>query len=429
MKKKLLFVIVLLCAFFLPSVVLAAPEYNAEKDLFLANGTEITIEERTDGVDGALIKWEGGEQLVTANTWVFGGSHNTDVVVEKAVITMNSGKVKNINGGGLHKSITEEVEITINGGTITGGVNGGGAHYAGNHRYDGDFIASSVAEAKNRDTAVTIVDSVVIYFNNGTANTVFGGGESYSYTGTADVYVSGGKISWLTAGGSNGYTGEGNLYISGGEIKVVQGVNRGEMDTVTTEVTGGKITTALYAGGETPDTSVDGKVNDTISLNVVAGEIEKIDAGTSGEEKTPATDLTTLTVNKTLEDVVTDTFDEENTEVVVNLTLIWTDTTETIQIPYGTTFTEEELQELIDEINESVAEEGLEFVGFYLDEDYNEEFDFSEPVNEDLELYLRFIEKKEVTNPETSDINLYIILSLIAVGAFGTALVLKNRLS
>lgn len=428
MKKKMLFVIALLCTFFLPSVVLAAPEYIAEKDLFLANGTEITIEERTDGVDGALIKWDGGEQLVTAKTWVFGGSHNTDVVVEKAVITMNSGKVKNINGGGLHKSITESVEITINGGKITGNVNGGGAHYAGNYRNDGDFIESSVAEAKNRDTAVTIVDEVEIYFNGGEAQGVYGGGESYSYTGTANVYVYGGKIGWLIAGGSNGYTGEGNLYIYDGEITVAQGVNRGEMDTVTTEVYGGKIE-ALYGAGETPDSGVTGTVNNSVYLNVTGGDVAKIDAGTSGANKAPATDITTLTVNKTLEDVVTDTFDEENTEVVVNLTLIWTDTTETIQIPYGTTFTEEELQELIDEINESVAEEGLEFVGFYLDEDYTEEFDFSEPVNEDLELYLRFIEKKEVTNPETSDINLYLILSLIAVGAFGTALVLKNRLS
>ena len=37
--------------------------------------------------------------------------------------------------------------------------------------------------------------------------------------------------------------------------------------------------------------------------------------------------------------------------------------------------------------------------------------------------------EQKVENPETSDVNIFLILSLVAVGAFGTTLVLKNRLS
>ena len=42
------------------------------------------------------------------------------------------------------------------------------------------------------------------------------------------------------------------------------------------------------------------------------------------------------------------------------------------------------------------------------------------------------LEKKSPSlekNPETSDINLFLIISLAALGTLGTAVVLKNRLS
>jgi hypothetical protein len=75
MKKKILFLVAAF-ALFVPSVLAAEP--TLEDKNFFANGTSITVTDRTDGVEGALIKWEGGEQLVPATINIFGGSHNSD---------------------------------------------------------------------------------------------------------------------------------------------------------------------------------------------------------------------------------------------------------------------------------------------------------------------------------------------------------------
>lgn len=112
--------------------------------------------------------------------------------------------------------------------------------------------------------------------------------------------------------------------------------------------------------------------------------------------------------------------------------LIAGDEEQPIQIPKGTVFTEEELNAMIEEINNELAADNLELVGFYLDEELTQEFDFSTPIEQDMELYMKLKDitpEEKVENPETSDVNIFLILSLVAVGAFGTTLVLKNRLS
>lgn len=434
MKKKLLFAIAA-CAFFLPATVFAkAPEYVPEDVSFYANGTDITIEARTDGEAGALIKWNGGEQAVAASTNIFGGSHNSDEAIENVSITMNGGTIKRIWGGGEHKSIVKKVTITLNNGTITAGIMGGGMRYGTNTH--ADFTEPQTSEMNSRDAAVTIVDEAIITVNGGKLAEIYGGGESYSYTGKATVTINSTyteTINYLTAGGSNGYTGEGNLNIYGGKINVVQGINRGIMEKVTTRVEGGEITN-LYAGGEAGDSSVTGVIRESIELNVLDGTIENISVGTSGGPNSPATDITTAEINAKFEQKIGDDFDADATEVTVNLTLISGNAGETVQIPKGTQFTEEELQALIDEINNELAEDNLELVGFYLDEELTQEFDFSTPIDQDLELYMKLkevttTEDKKVENPNTSDVNIFLILSLVAVGAFGTTLVLKNRLS
>lgn len=432
MKKKLLFVIVA-CAFFLPATVFAAkaPKFDESKNLFFANGTPITIEERTDGQEGALIKWDGGEQLVPVNTSVFAGSHNSDEAIETASITMNGGTVKNIIGGGLHKSIVKKATVVMNNGTVTGSVMGGGAHHL-KQTGDGDFIDSSVAESKDRTKAITIVDETTVTINGGTVKyAVWGGGESYSYTGKSTVTINNVKTNYAIAGGSNGYTGDVNFTINGGEISTVQGVNRGEMDTITTTINGGKIN-AVYAAGDSSDAGVDGIVNEKVSLKVFDGEIATISAGTSGGPNSLATDLVVAEINSKFEDKIGQDFDQDATTVTVNLMLIAGNEGQTIQIPRGTVFTTEELKAMIEEINNELAADNLELVGFYLDEELTQEFDFSTPIERDMELYMKLKDvtpEQKVENPETSDVNIFLILSLVAVGAFGTTLVLKNRLS
>lgn len=431
MKKKLLFVIVA-CAFFLPATVFAAkaPKFDESKNLFFANGTPITIEERTDGQEGALIKWDGGEQLVPVNTSVFAGSHNSDEAIETASITMNGGTVKNIIGGGLHKSIVKKATVVMNNGTVTGSVMGGGAHHL-KQNGDGDFINSTVADSKDRTKAITIVDETTVTINGGTVKYgVWGGGESYSYTGKTTLTINAGKFNYVTAGGSNGYTGDASLNIYGGEIAITQGVNRGEMDNISFVVNGGKIN-KLYAGGE-PDGSVNGIINDSIDLKIADGEIATISAGTSGGPNSLATDLVVAEINSKFEDKIGQDFDQDATTVTVSLMLIAGNEGQTIQIPRGTVFTTEELKAMIEEINNELAADNLELVGFYLDEELTQEFDFSTPIERDMELYMKLKDvtpEQRVENPETSDVNIFLILSLVAVGAFGTTLVLKNRLS
>ena len=443
MKKKLLFAIAA-CAFFLPATVFAAKAPEIVKETLkdskgndvevysvYANGTPITIEARTDGQEGAIIKWDGGQENVIARTSVFAGAHNSNEIMENASITMNGGTIKNIWGGGEHKSIVEKVTITLNNGTVTGAIMGGGMRYGDNTH--ADFTEPQESEMNSRDDAITIVDEAIITINGGKVTEVYGGGESYSYTGKATVTINSTyteTINYLTAGGSNGYTGHGYLNIYGGKINVVQGINRGIMETVTTKVEGGEIKN-LYAGGE-PDGSVTGVINDSIELTVVDGTIENIGVGTSGGKDSLATDLVESEINAKFEQKIGNDFDADATTVTVNLMLIAGNEGETIQIPKGTVFTAEELQAMIDEINNELAADNLELVGFYLDEELTQEFDFSTPIDQDMELYMKLKEltpEQRVENPETSDVNIFLILSLVAVGAFGTTLVLKNRLS
>ena len=162
------------------------------------------------------------------------------------------------------------------------------------------------------------------------------------------------------------------------------------------------------------------------------GAIAIISAVTSGGPNSLATDLIEAEINSKFEDKIGQDFNEDATTVTVNLMLIAGDEEQTIQIPKGTVFTDEELKAMIEEINNELAADNLELVGFYLDEELTQEFDFSTPIEQDMELYMKLkaiTPEQKVENPETSDVNIFLILSLVAVGAFGTTLVLKNRLS
>lgn len=52
------------------------------------------------------------------------------------------------------------------------------------------------------------------------------------------VTVKSGSVNYLIAGGSNGYTGSGSASVSGGTVAVLQGVNRGSMETIDLAVSG-----------------------------------------------------------------------------------------------------------------------------------------------------------------------------------------------
>lgn len=429
MKKKLLFAIAA-CALFLPATVFAAadPTYDEEVKAVFANGTPITVEERTDGEAGALIKWEGGELAVPANTSVFGGSHDNATKVESTSITVNGGTLYNIFGGGLHKSYVGTARVTVTGGTINGNIHGGGASsYAGTTCHQPWY-------AGDKENATTVVDEAIVTIKGGnlsSATDVFGAGEGISYTKKATLTITKeftGNIRYATAGGSNGYTDDAKVFANGGKIKVLQAVNRGFIETSEMTVDGAEVEKA-YASSEGDNQKLG--VMQEAKLIVKSGKVGYAAPGQKGNPGEIANDVSTIEYKEGTVTTV-EKFDADATTVTVNLMLIAGDEEQTIQIPKGTVFTEEELNAMIEEINNELAADNLELVGFYLDEELTQEFDFSTPIEQDMELYMKLkaiTPEQKVENPETSDVNIFLILSLVAVGAFGTTLVLKNRLS
>ena len=429
MKKKLLFAIAA-CALFLPATVFAAadPTYDEEVKAVFANGTPITVEERTDGEAGALIKWEGGELAVPANTSVFGGSHDNATKVESTSITVNGGTLYNIFGGGLHKSYVGTARVTVTGGTINGKIHGGGASsYAGSTCHQPWY-------AGDKENATTVVDEAIVTIKGGnlsSATDVFGAGEGISYTKKATLTITKeftGNIRYATAGGSNGYTDDAKVFANGGKIKVLQAVNRGFIETSEMTVDGAEVEKA-YASAEGDNQELG--VTDSAKLVVISGKVGYAAPGQKGNRGQKANEISTIVYNDGTVTTVED-FNEDATTVTVNLMLIAGDEEQTIQIPKGTVFTDEELKAMIEEINNELAADNLELVGFYLDKELTQEFDFSTAIEQDMKLYMKLkaiTPEQKVENPETSDVNIFLILSLVAVGAFGTTLVLKNRLS
>lgn len=427
MKKKLLFLVAAF-ALFVPSVLAAEPNYDESVKAFFANGTPVTVEARTDGQDGALIKWNGGEKAVPADTSVFGGSHESDEKLESTNVTVNGGSLHNVFGGGLHKSSVGNSLVIINGGKFTGFIQGGGASSytatCGHTQYAGD-----------KDGATTVVDNAIVVINGGEiAKDVFGGGEGISYTKKASVTVAKsftGNIRYLTLGGSNGYTDDATALLLGGKIKVLQSVNRGFMETAEITVNGAEIENA-YASAEGDDQKLG--VNKKAVINIISGKVKNVAPGQKGTPNENAADISEISyVEGTVVNEPTN-FNEEKVTVNINLTLKSDEFADTIQIPKGTTFTDDELQNIIDEINNELKEDKMKFEGFFKDKELKNKFDFSEEINADTTIYLKLVEiKAEVSNkeknPQTSDMNLALILTTLGLASVGAVLVSRKKLA
>lgn len=427
MKKKLLFLVAAF-ALFVPSVLAAEPNYDESVKAFFANGTPVTVEARTDGQDGALIKWDGGEKAVPADTSVFGGSHESDEKLESTNVTVNGGSLHNVFGGGLHKSSVGNSLVIINGGKFTGFIQGGGASSytatCGHTQYAGD-----------KDGATTVVDNAIVVINGGEiAKDVFGGGEGISYTKKASVTVNKsftGNIRYVTLGGSNGYTDDATALLKGGKIKVLQSVNRGFMETAEITVNGAEIENA-YASAEGDDQKLG--VNKKAVINIISGKVKNVAPGQKGTPNENAADISEISyVEGTVVNEPTN-FNEDKVTVNINLTLKSDEFADTIQIPKGTTFTDDELQKIIDEINNELKEDKMKFEGFFKDKELKNKFDFSGEINADTTIYLKLVEIKAETsnkeaNPQTSDMNLALILTTLGLASVGAVLVSRKKLA
>ena len=454
MKKKLLFIAgIFAVALFAPNANAAsAPKYYENfansKEIFFANGTPITIEERTDSQPGALIKWEGGEQLVTEEVGVFGGYHDDTTEKVDTSITMNGGTVRNIIGGGLHASEVGKATITLNGGTIKVAIYGGG--------YDGYVwggthctCSSATNAAKPSNESTVRVDEVEIEVNGGSVTYVIGGGGGYNYVGFASVTINDldNPANYVVAGGTNGYTGYGEVNVNGGEIETVKGAMRGTVDEVEIAVTDGKVN-QVFAAAPSEANDENATVNKT-TVVIEGGEIAAIGAGTSGETNEPITGAELIYQNNVLdEEILKDSgFEEENVTTTIKFTIVVGDEVEEGLLEKGYQISEEEIKEMEDAIKELLEDTNLEFKGFFADEDHTKEFDFSKPLEEDTTLYIALVEiqekeedtpveepkeeEKEETNnkvnPDTSDINVIALIITLLVGGLGLSYTIKNR--
>lgn len=268
---------------------------------FFANGTPVTVQERTDGEAGALITWENGEMLVGELTNVFGGRHDDDTATN-GNITMLGGTVKNLIGGGLHKSHTVLATIKMSGGKVTG-ICGAGASSltkkcgCSNYFYSGDAVSSPC-----------VCDEARVYVSGGDEIlTVYGGGEGISYCKKASLTFNGdAKAQYVTPGGANGQTDEASVVIAGNaSANVVQGINRGLTKVVKMNIEGGSIT-GLFAGGEVPfidSAAIDptGKF-ESVKLIISSGKVENLSLGSYDYKRIEAGDEIINSVKVVIED-------------------------------------------------------------------------------------------------------------------------------
>lgn len=222
------------------------PTSETFKDIlyFFANGTPVTIVEREDGEEGALITWDGGEMVVPYDTYVFGGRHNDDTLTNTSIV-MNGGSLRSIYGGGFHKSHTVIAKIVMNGGTMKN-ISGGGA--------DGLTWECKCVPNEDDKNSTCITEEVEITLNAGVCTSlVYGGGLGHNCVEKATINMSGDyKAYYVTPGGANGYCGTATLNVSGSPmIEIVQGINRGYIETIAMNIEGGSIT-KLFVGGEIP---------------------------------------------------------------------------------------------------------------------------------------------------------------------------------
>lgn len=437
MKKMFYFVFAFVATLlFVPSVYALDPEYNLEmgtekKEVFLANGNAIIVTADPDNAEGAIITWEGGSQKVTKAVTIFGGAHNDATELATTSITMNGGKVKNIFGGGLHKSGVGTSTISINGGQVTGSIMGGGYHgFLSDADYTAELASLTAADAP---TSPVYVKEANIFINGGNLDgaMIFGGGGGYSRTDVAYIYIVShtGTIAYLVGSGSNGYTGNAFINVEGGSVENMYAVKRGLVESAVMNVTGGEVEN-LYSGAEPDPSALVGIVNQSHTY-IEGGQVTNVSPGVvgglDGDTATNAAPTTGVTVDYN-DDFVTNidetTFPEDAVTETISLTIVTFDGTETVQVPKGVIWDEETL---VMDLNDKLKDLGYEVEEIYADEDYTKEFDFSVALDADATMYINLVEIVDASNPATADTGVTAAIVFAALAILGLGFALRKR--
>lgn len=256
---------------FLSAARAAGPTYDETAKVFYAYGVPITIKEvsgqtnvyRTadmtplaENIDAAAIIYGGGsassDSIESAKItmesgtveWIYGGGAegsvgNTEVIINGGNIT------KNVYGGGRNagSSVLETASVTVNGGTIGGGVFGGGEN--GSVTTSSVVVAAPVAFACGGGfNKATVNASIVV---KSSATTVYAGGYKASGTKNISVDVRGesrtkiGSVKQLICGdGVTGSSSNVTITMQGGRVVEMYAGYHG---TVTDNIIGGHIVT------------------------------------------------------------------------------------------------------------------------------------------------------------------------------------------
>ena len=234
-----------------------------EGNTVFANGNPVTIKKAA--VEGEVIVSVTDDasdfiQLKSEGATVYGGAKNK--TVQSSTITMESGTIKRIYGGGYGSTAQQTANVNgtatiqIKGGTITELLCGGGDQFAktnvvdinvsGNQTkvqciYAGGFANPAQktpvtvwndAVCGTKDVKITISEGVELPEGLGC-----GGGQGYTYTGTSKVTITGAKLGSFYGTLSNGYADEieatlkNCVFSKVGNYYEMGAINRGQIRT------------------------------------------------------------------------------------------------------------------------------------------------------------------------------------------------------
>ena len=222
----------------------------------------------------------------------------------------------------------------------------------------------------------------------------------------------------------------------GGNVKVLQAVNKGFINNSDMLVDGANVENA-YVSSEGANQKLG--VTESASLTIKSGKVKNVAPGQSGNPGEKATTISSLLYKEGTVENMSNDFDGDMVSEAVILTFNANGETETVAVPKGGSFTADEVTELTSELENALVGSGYKFVGFFKDDKFTTAFDLTKPMNEDTTVFMKLEEvknntevknndgKKAEDNPKTSDINLALILGMIALGGAGAFVSYKKK--
>lgn len=335
---------------------------------FFANGTPITVSEGEEGIYSVLISWDGGEYLAAdgSRLYIFGGSHNSDEVVESSNITVNGGLIHILSAGGLHKSHTVNSTVTINGGQITN-------LYAGSIGF-GHGIDSCPTTQDHQNECV--LEHAAVNVNGGVLQAIYGGGMAYQAAEETRIELNAGEVQqFLLIAGANGTSGDMYVHVTGDMyVNTVYGAARGTVDSLNFSMDGGRVDD-LFVG-------TDGYLEDNadveyINASVTGGKVGKLEEVYFGTDQVATEEEVEKKTDLEFYESAVGNLPEMLSGFVANVSFHIGEETYKVAVTKGKTVDAYKLD----------ANPGYVLDGWYVDNAYTQKWDFASTVTEDMALY------------------------------------------